>query len=594
MTLERKIISNFLLLAVFLIAVGVVWEIYYTKINNKQLLESKNASLVVDYTNQMEVGLYQSLLHLNLLNENRSNQQKIEDVRDLPLPSESKKRYERGITTFYSSLKQLEKIISDKPVLLEEVDELKQRILLYENLATDWMEMGSELNTQADILYLTSITPYFLNNVIPKFEKIRTITNVQQEKVIKDLNNQLSIARVINYIATFLILILGVFIAFSLYRSIIQPLQKLTESAKIFGEGKMTERVELKSEDEFSQVAKAFNKMAENLEQQTISVTYLDNVLESIGEGIFVSDENGILKRLNESGAKMLELDKSEVMGKPMDSFFKLVEPENHSKENRAQEYRLVSSKENLIPIIFSAANLYDNNQKKGKVLVVTNISELKSVENELRKSLEEKGVMLAEIHHRVKNNLAVISGLLQLQVMQSNNDEINKALMDSQLRVQSIALIHEKLYGSDSLAYIKYDKYIEDLLDTIKETYSNQVKEIKITTKIDDISLNINQAIPCSLLINEVLINAYKHAFTEQDKGEIFIEISSVKKNVQVSISDNGKGIESNIKKDINESSLGFTLIKTLTAQLDGTSEFKNNELGKGAMFELTFKKEN
>lgn len=593
MTLERKIISNFLLLAVFLIAVGVVWEIYYTKINNKQLLESKNASLVVDYTNQMEVGLYQSLLHLNLLHENRSNQQKIEDVRDLPLPIESKKRYKNGITTFYSSSKQLEKIISDKPVLLEEVDELKQRILLYENLATDWMEMGSELNTQADILYLTSITPYFLNNVIPKFEKIRTITNVQQEKVIKDLNNQLSIARVINYIATFLILILGVYIAFSLYRSIIQPLQKLTESAKIFGEGKMTERVELKSEDEFSQVAKAFNKMAENLEQQTISVTYLDNVLESIGEGIFVSDENGVLKRLNDSGAKMLELDKSEVIGKPMDSFFKLVEPENHSKENRAQEYRLVSSKENLIPIIFSAANLYDNNEKKGKVLVVTNISELKSVENELRKSLEEKGVMLAEIHHRVKNNLAVISGLLQLQVMQSNNDEINKALMDSQLRVQSIALIHEKLYGSDSLAYIKYDKYIEDLLDTIKETYTNQLKEIKISTKIDDISLNINQAIPCSLLINEVLINAYKHAFTDQDKGEIFIEISSVKKNVQVSISDNGKGIESNIKDERDEGSLGFTLIKTLTAQLDGTSEFKNRGLEKGAMFQLTFKKE-
>jgi len=582
-------------LAVLLISVGLIWEFYYTEINEKQFLESKNATLVVDYTNQMEVGLYQSLLNLNLLHETRSNRKNIKDIRDMPLPGESKKRYENGIATFYSSAELLEQIISDKPNLLNEVYELKQRILLYESLSRDWLEMSAELDTESNILFLSSIAPYFLNNIIPKFEEIRNLAITHQEQVINDLDAQLSWARRINYSATFFIFIIGIIIAMYLYRSIIQPLQKLTESVNLFGEGNLTQRVDIVSKDEFKHVANAFNTMAENLEQQTISVTYLDNVLESINEGIFVADEKGILKRLNNAGAKMLELDKKEVIGKPMDSFFKLVEPEDRAVENRAQEYRLVSSQDNLVPIIFSAANLYDKKELKGKVLVVTNISELKSVEKELRKSLEEKGVMLAEIHHRVKNNLAVISGLLQLQVMQTDSEEINKALTDSQLRVQSIALIHEKLYGSDSLAYIKYDKYIEDLLFTINQTYSSESKAIKITTDIEEISLNINQAIPCSLLVNEVLINAYKHAFSDQVDGEISIKISLVEEDVLIAVSDNGKGILNKTEKEKGEvTSLGFTLIKTLTAQLDGKSEFKNKENGQGAIFELRFKKEN
>jgi len=315
--------------------------------------------------------------------------------------------------------------------------------------------------------------------------------------------------------------------------------------------------------------------------------------MESITEGIFVINNDGVLMRLNEAGAEMLELKKDEIIGKSIFQFFNLIQPEERFKEERVQEYQLETHNENKVPVLFSESDLYEDGVKNGSVMVVRDISELKEAENEIKKSLEEKNVMLAEIHHRVKNNLAVISGLLQLQVMQTDSEEINKALTDSQLRVQSIALIHEKLYGSDSLAYIKYDKYIEDLFDTINRTYATNNKNITIKTDIEGISLNINQAIPCSLLVNEVLVNTFKHAFTETDEGEISISISELNRNITLIIHDNGKGLDEETINATSVKSLGLTLIKTLTSQLKGNYTFNNKENGSGTIFTLNFTRE-
>ncbi|MEO9884726.1 MAG: histidine kinase dimerization/phosphoacceptor domain -containing protein [Balneola sp.] len=592
LTLERKIISNFLLLAVLLIAVGLVWEFYYTEINNKQFQESKNATTVIDYTNQMEVSLHQTLIYLNLIHEIRSTKDEIEDVRDIPLSARSEEGYSESISVFYSSSILLQEILKDKPVLLNEVYELKQRVLLYENLSKEWLEMADDFKEQSNVLFLSSIAPYFLNNIIPKFEEIRNLAIKQQEQVVNNLDAQLKRGRIFNYSATLITLLIGVFIALYLYRSIIQPLQSLTYSVKKLGEGNLNQRIEIETNDEFSYVAEAFNTMAQNLEEQTISSTYLDNVMESISEGIFVIDDSNIVRRLNDAGATMLELNKEELIGKSIFSFFNLLDPEGEKKEGRTQEYQLETVRNNKVPVLFSESDLIEEGNKKGKVLVVRDISELKRAEQEIKKSLEEKNVMLAEIHHRVKNNLAVISGLLQLQVLQTDSDEIHKALSDSQLRVQSIALIHEKLYSSDSLAYIEYDKYINDLVVTIKNTYESSEKEIDIISEIEGVSLNINQAIPCSLLINEVLVNAYKHAFTDQKKGKIIIKAKNIGGIINVEISDNGKGLKDKTEKESD--SLGFTLIKTLTAQLDGETKFVDKEEGSGTLFNLTFKKEN
>ncbi|HBX65782.1 MAG TPA: histidine kinase, partial [Balneolaceae bacterium] len=221
---------------------------------------------------------------------------------------------------------------------------------------------------------------------------------------------------------------------------------------------------------------------------------------------------------------------------------------------------------------------------------VASDISERKKQEEEIRASLKEKEVMLAEIHHRVKNNLAVISGLLQLQTYSANNEEVEKALSDSQMRVQSIALVHEMLYESESLAYIKYDKYINDLLQAISSMHMNS-KEIKLTSEVEPISLSINQAIPCSLLINELIVNAFKHAFNDQEEGEIKVKLRQHEDEITMVISDTGSGFD--IEKFNDSDSLGATLIKTLSDQLGSKFEILENSKNKGSVFKIKFIRE-
>ncbi len=590
MNLGRKIILSFIFLAILLIGIGIVWEIYYTKISTQQFSESKNATAVVEYSNAMEVSLLQSLLHLNLVHEINELEINNANPGSTPPASRPKLDYDKTIKDFYESCRLLKEALSEKEVLLEQITDLNERVALYENLAEEWLVLLEEKAPDSEFMFVSSIAPYFMNKIMPKFEEIRVLAKQDQEARINALDVELHQGQIINYVATFLTIIIGVIVALYLYRSIASPLTELTQSVQKLGSGDLTERLEIKTDDEFGRVGKAFNEMAENLERQTISSTYLDNVLESIREGIFVSDEDGILRRMNESAAKMLELEKKEIIGKSFSSFFKIVEVESNNLKDRPQEYQLVSSKDNKIPVLLSSSDLFENDQKRGRVLVVSDISELKEAENKVRSSLVEKDVMLAEIHHRVKNNLAVITGLLELQILQNKDDAIKNALLDSQMRIQSIALVHEKLYASDSLAFIDYGNYIEELSNSIKNSYPGIWDKIHVHLKVNDISLNVNQAIPCSLILNEIINNAFKHAFTDKDGGTIEIKAEETDDNITLIISDNGVGF------DFDEIStadfLGITLIETLADQLKGNYLFSTNE-GGGTMFTLEFKKE-
>lgn len=202
-----------------------------------------------------------------------------------------------------------------------------------------------------------------------------------------------------------------------------------------------------------------------------------------------------------------------------------------------------------------------------------------------------KKEVLLAEIHHRVKNNLAVISGLMQLQRFSAENEVVEKALSDSQMRIQSIALVHEKLYQSESLAFIEYDQYVEDLLQAISDMQNAAGKNIKIESDTEPISLSINQAIPSSLLMNELIVNAYKHAFDDKAEGQIKVSLKEREGDIIIVVEDNGKGID---KETFFESdSLGVSLIQTLCDQLSGTFSFDAPTHGdEGSMFVLQFKK--
>jgi two-component sensor histidine kinase len=208
--------------------------------------------------------------------------------------------------------------------------------------------------------------------------------------------------------------------------------------------------------------------------------------------------------------------------------------------------------------------------------------------QNELENSLNEKNTLLAEIHHWVKNNLAVISGMLQLQYFKEKDERIQKKLMDSTLRIKSMANIHEQLYQSNSFSGMAFDKGLKDLVQTILDTLDYNAK-IDTEFNLEQINLNINQAIPCCLIVNEVLTNAIKHAFTKDDKGLISFDLEQTDQQLKLEIMDDGSGFPEHSEPN-HEDSLGMVLISTLAEQLEANYTYGSNPSGSGTIFRIHF----
>ena len=230
----------------------------------------------------------------------------------------------------------------------------------------------------------------------------------------------------------------------------------------------------------------------------------------------------------------------------------------------------------------------------EGKVAAIygiyVDISAQKKAEEKVEQSLKEKEVLLAEIHHRVKNNLAVITGLLELQMNSVNeDDEAWDILKESQLRIHSIALVHEKLYQSEDLSEISFDVYIKELLQVMERSIQKRDKTVKIVSDIDPITLTVNQAIPCGLWLNEIVTNAYKHAFEGRDEGTVKVAFKDLGDELCFLVSDDGVGLPDNVE-ELMKKSLGMRLIRTLSKQLNGTLTTENDQ---GSKFELLFKKD-
>jgi len=203
---------------------------------------------------------------------------------------------------------------------------------------------------------------------------------------------------------------------------------------------------------------------------------------------------------------------------------------------------------------------------------IYVDITDQKEAESNLKNSLKEKEVLLAEIHHRVKNNLAVITGLLELQSHSTENSDVQNALKDSQMRINTMALIHEKLYQNETLSSIDFSRYIRELVDVIDKSHRNRSRLMELDLELDEIEFTITQAIPCGLMLNEILTNCYKHAFGDDLTKEASIQISlklSDNDQVTLQVKDNGVGLPDDFDK-LGEFSLGLTLIKTLSRQID------------------------
>ncbi|MEH2201779.1 PAS domain S-box protein [Nostoc sp.] len=216
-----------------------------------------------------------------------------------------------------------------------------------------------------------------------------------------------------------------------------------------------------------------------------------------------------------------------------------------------------------------------------------TELVQRQKAEVKLRHALAEKEVLLKEVHHRVKNNLQIVSSLLQLQSQTLKDPEVIKVLRESQNRIESISLIHKNLYTSANIGQIDVGDYIHNLAASLLISYQIWPEKIVLETDIDSVSLNVDQAIACGLVINELISNALKHAFPNQQAGKISIALRNIGNNIEMTIRDNGIGLPDNLDWR-NTDSLGLSLVYDLvTEQLEGDITLERN---RGTVFKIQF----
>ncbi len=582
------------LISSLIAAIGLTSNWYTNTIQSQLINNNFSTARLVEQIASIERGLFQSLVFLI----------SIKEVEAIPEESVTMDQPNSEILSgnYYSELEKVQNsIVSVKSIILSLesmseqekaiIYEIEERFNFYRSISREWLDLREE--GQFDEMFTTSISPYFINNLMPTVEELRekAVTTQGEQNLL--LEEQLEQADLAIFLLTSVFILLSVSIAFYLYRSIANPLMLLNTSANKLGEGMLTERISISGNDEIAELGKSFNRMASNLEKRTLARDYLDSIIESIHEALLVTDAEGIIVGLNKSTQNMLHYTREELIGIPISMIYDFEtmkgEYDRNLNTQDSFEFSFVSKRGRKIPVLFSESKLINNKEEEvGSVVVATDITQRKRANEKIRESLREKEVLLAEIHHRVKNNLAVISGILQLQTYSTGEKKVIKALQESQSRIQSISLVHEMLYQSETLAYIEYDKYVRDLIQAISSMYEGGNSNIVITADVESFSLNLNTAIPCSLLLNEIILNSYKHAFVNKKGGKIHVIMKKTNDEVTMVVQDNGIGIST---EDLDQrNSLGLKLIKTLTSQLNGSYNISNLEDNTGTKTEVRF----
>ena len=263
----------------------------------------------------------------------------------------------------------------------------------------------------------------------------------------------------------------------------------------------------------------------------------------------------------------------------------------DHMKEQTKQqghvrfEWKHIKKDGTVFPVEIMLTNLDDKEYKDTRYVVFRDLTKRKEAEDALMKSYEERGLLLGEIHHRVKNNLAIISGLVQLQMFKSQNKNDIQLLSKTTNRIQSIALIHEQLYQSENFANISLAENITKQIEFIRNMYDTESREVHTDLDLDDVKVDIDLAIPVGLLINEILNNAYKYAFIGRTEGTISVSLKNHKGQIHLIIKDDGVGM--NPEEHDRESTLGTTLIENLLKQMEAEVEMQTKN---GVSYDIIF----
>ncbi len=322
-------------------------------------------------------------------------------------------------------------------------------------------------------------------------------------------------------------------------------------------------------------------------------------LFENASDEIIYIDRNGRILNVNEKVKDIFGYNPEEIVGKSFHELGFL------GIENMTEIAELFDGviQGNVIPSFFemelkrknggkafleiSARLIKKNDEIEGILAIVRDVTERKRAEEQIRTSLKEKEILLREIHHRVKNNLQVISSLLNLQSITVKDSHFKEVLKESQNRIKSMALIHEKLYRSENLADIDSKEYVTSLVEELVRSYGGVAGRVTLNIEVENVSLKADTAIPCGLIITELVSNSLKHAFPDR-KGTITVKLHPVDGAIELRITDDGVGIPETIDFR-NAETLGLRLVTILAEdQLDGSITMDRT---RGTDFCITFK---
>lgn len=321
-------------------------------------------------------------------------------------------------------------------------------------------------------------------------------------------------------------------------------------------------------------------------------------ILESSPDSITVSDLDMKIIECNQATVDMHHAhSKEEIKGL---NALELVDPNDVEKlkqivrqvlsnmEIVTFEVNLYKQDGTLFPAEISGNVIVDSsNEPIAFVAITKDITRRKKADEQIKQSLKEKEMLLKEIHHRVKNNLMIISSLLNLQSQYIKDKASLDIFKESQNRARSMALIHEKLYQTTDLKRIDFGDYIRTIVNELFKTFNVDTEQIKLIINVEDIFLDINSAIPLGLIVNELITNCFKYAFPEDESGEIIVDFRSENDEFILTVSDTGIGFPEDLDFK-NTSSLGLQLVNNLTDQIDGEVELDTSI---GTEFKVKFK---
>lgn len=454
---------------------------------------------------------------------------------------------------------------------------LAERVPRLQELVRD-MHRRLDAGDQSRALdYLSGEVEPFLDNELLQF--VYAYLHQAEEDLGDELHQVLDrtgettrIALGTSVIAVLVALVLGLMV----WRSIHAPIRRLHDAAVALGQGRLETRVGITSSDELGVLGRAFNSMASQLAASTVSVAGLQAIFDSMAAAVVLCDQSGRITRTNAAADRMLGISHGQAVGKHLREFCKMEIEEGASslasasaRSGGSLERHMLRSGGAQVAVSLSCSEMRTSDGTlQGHVLVAQDLTQLKAAESQLRESLGEKELLLREVHHRVKNNMQVISSLLAMQST-SGDPEVLRKLEDSQNRIRTIALIHEQLYQQTELARIDTQSYLQVLAHHLVQSYG-KAEQVRLDLDVDNLNLDLDQSLACGLIVNELLTNAFKYTFADGRKGRVSLRLKDLGDGSRLlEVADDGQGFQP--KAGEKRRTLGTSLVAKLARQLRG-----------------------